>query len=873
MAIVKQGSTTLNSGSKGDKGDMPSFTINGESVVDGSVITVVSGDGNANLRTVLTLADLQAVLTGEIAEIQGDVDLVNTVVVLPTDVYLKDGGGSIITSGTATLKTSEGSTIDNSILNAGLNWDGTSIGYLTNPILTFNLDKFPIDETIDTAITASNVTAGMITATQTNIDNINKAIEDCKLFNGYELFIPKLDCFIQNSRPTTGEWYEKNLVEQDAFSIRLPSNFTIRMSDDVFIRSLPSYAYAQNIISSLNTKKVKVIGGNLIGSRLSHNYRQHRFLYSPSSGSSIDYTIGTNDALITYTIAITPNDAQAQVEEISDYINANVELQGLGYSSVWGSNVNGLPFFDVINSTDGLYFRSYGSTANGYSEYTSGYDITYELGVVFIGVDTGIIDGTTIKDCQGDGIVASGNGLSTSVGYRNSRLITVINCTLDNNRRNNISPIGVETMLIENNYIINAGQDMGVNLGSAPRLGIDTEPTRYRDGVTGETLDENLVRGVVITNNYFLDNLFGSVNLYSSYDSWATNNVANTRMAAQQLQGGGLINNVIDFNIGLGGAENIIGQTGIQTVAMKDIWTSKIEVASQIVISGNIIRGKGASATLDETGMNLQGWKVNCNDNIIKNINGYAFALGSLRDSNIHHNTVDAEPSVTNSGGLEMLSSVVRDVHFDYNNIRTQDYALNLSNINSSAAAASINMTVGVPSLFLTGNTFESVAQARMIGGINVSFINNLFKTSFKFRNVITDLVFKGNTCEDGLVLTSSATYTDCYFTDNDIHSKSTVAAIEVNPAGVCDNVNFVGNRLYQPSGGLRAFYIHEISGGTVDNFTVIDTKLMIGSPTEFITFAGDNSFFLNNWNIRGNSSTSQTITGASNTIDGVLVP
>ena len=136
-----------------------------------------------------------------------NVDLVNTVVVLPTNVYLKDGGGSIITSGTATLKTSEGSTIDNSILNAGLNWDATSIGYLTNPVLTFNLDKFPIDETIDTAITASNVTAGMITATQTNIDNINKAIEDCKLFNGYELFIPKLDCFIQNSRPTTGSYF------------------------------------------------------------------------------------------------------------------------------------------------------------------------------------------------------------------------------------------------------------------------------------------------------------------------------------------------------------------------------------------------------------------------------------------------------------------------------------------------------------------------------------------------------------------------------------------------------------------------------------------------------------------------------------------
>ena len=74
MAIVKQGNTTLNSGAKGD---MPSFIINGETVEDGSNITVQGADGIATPIT--TLEGLQGItLPNKIISIQADIDLATT---------------------------------------------------------------------------------------------------------------------------------------------------------------------------------------------------------------------------------------------------------------------------------------------------------------------------------------------------------------------------------------------------------------------------------------------------------------------------------------------------------------------------------------------------------------------------------------------------------------------------------------------------------------------------------------------------------------------------------------------------------------------------------------------------------------------------
>ena len=92
MAIVKQGNTTLNSGAKGD---MPSFTINGTPVEDGSVINVAGGSVSPNEVVISTESDLYNVANADkIFLLQSDIALTANRA-LPSNVTLKGQGGKI----------------------------------------------------------------------------------------------------------------------------------------------------------------------------------------------------------------------------------------------------------------------------------------------------------------------------------------------------------------------------------------------------------------------------------------------------------------------------------------------------------------------------------------------------------------------------------------------------------------------------------------------------------------------------------------------------------------------------------------------------------------------------------------------------------
>ena len=79
MAIIKQGSTTLNAGSKGDKGD-----------------TGATGTGSGGVgKTISILSDFDDVGVNDIASIQGDIDLASASLTIPNGVTLRFEGGSI----------------------------------------------------------------------------------------------------------------------------------------------------------------------------------------------------------------------------------------------------------------------------------------------------------------------------------------------------------------------------------------------------------------------------------------------------------------------------------------------------------------------------------------------------------------------------------------------------------------------------------------------------------------------------------------------------------------------------------------------------------------------------------------------------------
>jgi len=97
MAILKQGSTTLNSGAKGD---MPSFTINSTPVIDGSEIIIAGGSGG-DTRTVpiTTQSELINVANAnKVMSIQANITL-NADITIPDGAILEYGGGTIDVNG------------------------------------------------------------------------------------------------------------------------------------------------------------------------------------------------------------------------------------------------------------------------------------------------------------------------------------------------------------------------------------------------------------------------------------------------------------------------------------------------------------------------------------------------------------------------------------------------------------------------------------------------------------------------------------------------------------------------------------------------------------------------------------------------------
>ena len=101
MAILKQGSTTLNVGAKGDKGDMPSFTINSTPVVDGSEVVIEGGAGLSNTfeATAVTLVDVANAT--KIAMVGADINLGGATITLQDGMLLQFNGGKFI-NGTVT---------------------------------------------------------------------------------------------------------------------------------------------------------------------------------------------------------------------------------------------------------------------------------------------------------------------------------------------------------------------------------------------------------------------------------------------------------------------------------------------------------------------------------------------------------------------------------------------------------------------------------------------------------------------------------------------------------------------------------------------------------------------------------------------------
>ncbi len=171
-------------------------------------------------------------------------------ITVPPNVQLEYDGGQIING---TLSFSSGASIDSRLLNKTVTIEGTPS--LKDNTFVFVADRWGVVEGITTDENA-----------QKNKEALQAAIDFTKSVNGNVFKIDKLSAYFKVGGINVTS------KRQSEISIHLPSNFTLEMTDNTFIRMQPTHFPYANLMSTYDVDNVTIRGGNLVGDRYKHDY-------------------------------------------------------------------------------------------------------------------------------------------------------------------------------------------------------------------------------------------------------------------------------------------------------------------------------------------------------------------------------------------------------------------------------------------------------------------------------------------------------------------------------------------------------------------------------------------------------------------------
>lgn len=151
------------------------------------------------------------------------------------------------------------------------------------------------------------------------------------------------------------------------------------------------------------------------------------------------------------------------------------------------------------------------------------------------------VDDITIRHCWGDGIYVGGGREKSTGKYANaSRMITVNNVTIDDNRRVGLSVIHVDGLKVERCNFLNTGLSKGIKPSSG--VGVDIEPNLKKG-------KNQSCRNVVFSNCLFKGNVNSALWTWNSVMSDFGSNIESVRFDSCTFNGGiGLCLNDIVFN-------------------------------------------------------------------------------------------------------------------------------------------------------------------------------------------------------------------------------------------------------------------------------------------------------------------------------------
>lgn len=134
----------------------------------------------------------------------------------------------------------------------------------------------------------------------------------------------------------------------------------------------------------------------------------------------------------------------------------------------------------TINAQSGVTVFGYGAEfVMNKAEYTSG---EWRMALLLRGVSDTLIEGLTLRDSGGDGVYLG------SASFTPNRNVVLRNLVCDNNRRNALSVISADTLLVEGCAFTNSD-------GTAPRAGVDFEPNKPYERLANIVLRDCLITG------------------------------------------------------------------------------------------------------------------------------------------------------------------------------------------------------------------------------------------------------------------------------------------------------------------------------------------------------------------------------------------
>lgn len=219
--------------------------------------------------------------------------------------------------------------------------------------------------------------------------------------------------------------------------------------------------------------------------------------------------------------------------------------------------------------------------------------ITHEwYGLLYVAGSKNVVaTDIVLKESTGDGIiVGASDGFRFVPGNPFNKNVTFIGCSIDANRRNNISVTDGEDIFITNCIITNSGdieKKKGSKgwLGTNPRTGIDIEPFRGRNP-DGSEKNFELTDNVKIDGCTFKNNQVASIIDYAGINTTMSNNTSDRGFFSSFSIGTKFINNTFIGNE-KGKLEGAI-TTGELIVEIDGV---KTELSTNNIVRGNKISG------------------------------------------------------------------------------------------------------------------------------------------------------------------------------------------------------------------------------------------------------------------------------------------